>query len=202
MATWREFRVTSPYGERNDPFTGEITHHTGIDLVQGFNTPIRAFTSGIVIHARMGIKWSGFGGFGNVVAIKDKYSALHCYAHLESIHVKVGQEVHEGDIIGTEGSTGRSTGSHLHYEVREKAQPSYGYGTDTNPRDYLIEYMDKEPKPLPKVQGTINVIVDGSSIGDGYLINNTTYVPIRRVAEELNYQVGYDGVSAIINTKK
>lgn len=138
MNPFSGYRITSPYGWRNDPFTGIRSWHTGIDLVKSHKAPIYAFVAGEVIHARMGVSGSGFGGFGNVVSVLDSNGFLHCYCHLDACLVNVGQYVSKGQQIGTQGNTGRSTGSHLHYEVRSKSSPSFGFGTDVDPTQYLL----------------------------------------------------------------
>ncbi|WP_338461521.1 M23 family metallopeptidase [Brevibacillus borstelensis] len=137
------YRVTSPYGPRKDPFTGAPVFHTGIDLVKGHLAPIHAFTDGVVTHAKMGVAGTGYGGFGVVVAVQDRNGATHLYAHLHDAAVRVGQRVKRGDVVGRQGSTGRSTGSHLHYEVRRK-----GYGTHTDPIAYLREYCPAVKEPV------------------------------------------------------
>lgn len=91
----------------------------------------------------MGVTGSGFGNYGIVVAIKDKTGHLHVYAHLDSASVVVGQYVAIGQELGKQGTTGQSTGSHLHYEVRRMYQPNYGYGTHVDPTQYLIDYLSK-----------------------------------------------------------
>ncbi|WP_025846456.1 M23 family metallopeptidase [Brevibacillus agri] len=130
-----EYRVTSPYGPRKDPFTGATAFHSGVDLVKAHRAPIRAFVDGTVTHAKMGVSGTGYGGFGIVVAVRDKNGCTHMYAHLDDVTVRVGDKVRRGDVVGHQGSTGRSTGSHLHYEVRRQ-----GYGTHTDPIAYLREY--------------------------------------------------------------
>ena len=124
------YLITSPFGFRNEPFTGKRTFHTRIDLVKSHKAPIHAFTSGIVTHAKFGATGSGFGGCGNVVAIKDKNGCLHVYAHLDGINVKIGANISKGQVIGTQGYTGKSTGSHLHYEVCKTSSPSFGWIAD------------------------------------------------------------------------
>ncbi|WP_327195542.1 glucosaminidase domain-containing protein [Paenibacillus alvei] len=153
MTDWSKYgyRVTSPYGKRRDPINGKTAEHTGIDLVKAHKAPIFAFMAGEVVHAREGQSGTGFGGFGVVVAIKDEHGALHCYAHLNSCSVSVGQRVKAGQEIGKQGNTGRTNGngasngkgSHLHYEVRTKATPSYGFGSHTDPDTYLSKYLEQ-----------------------------------------------------------
>ncbi|TCZ76059.1 M23 family metallopeptidase [Paenibacillus albiflavus] len=145
MNPFEGYRITSPYGNRPDPFGGGgIEFHKGIDLVKSHKAPILAFVAGEVIHAMVGLTGSGFGNYGIVVAIKDKRNCLHVYAHLDSASVAVGQQVVAGQEIGKQGTTGQSTGSHLHYEVRQLYQPSYGFGTHTDPTKYLVDYITRE----------------------------------------------------------
>jgi murein DD-endopeptidase MepM/ murein hydrolase activator NlpD len=150
MNPFEEYRVTSPFGWRTSPITGKREFHTGIDLVKSHQAPIYAFTPGEVIHAKEGATGSGFGGYGVVVAIRDpKTDHLHCYAHLDSAVVKVGQRVERGQMIGRQGSTGQSTGSHLHYEIRKSSSPQFGWIADREnncfePTQYLIDYYQKE----------------------------------------------------------
>lgn len=141
-------RMTSPYGLRFDPFTGESKMHTGIDYVKKHDDPIYSQLPGTVLHAIKGINGTGVGGFGIIVIIRDKYGNLQLYAHLNSALVKVGQNVIKGQVIGRQGSTGRSTGSHLHFEVRTKSTPSFGYGFHTHPIDYLDWYWEEERKEM------------------------------------------------------
>jgi murein DD-endopeptidase MepM/ murein hydrolase activator NlpD len=143
------YRITSPYGERIHPIKKEKIFHRGIDLVIGHRKPILSFTDGEVIFAKEGRTGSGFGNYGNVVAVRDSNGALHCYAHLHDIGVNVGNLVKRGDPIGTEGNTGQSAGSHLHYEVRLKDSPSFGFGTHTDPTEYLTKFYADESKASP-----------------------------------------------------
>jgi len=129
------YKVTSGYGVRRDPITGSSSIHRGIDLVKAHRSPIPSFTNGQVVYAGVGTPNSGYNNLGNVVAIRDENGFTHVYGHLFQVNMKVGQTVRAGDIVGLQGSTGRSTGSHLHYEVRRG-----GYGTDVNPAAYLQKY--------------------------------------------------------------
>lgn len=78
-------------------------------------------TAGTVVYAQFGKTGSGYGGYGNVVVVKDANGQLHQYSHLDAIGVKVGQKVNAGSVIGKAGSTGKSTGSHLDYEVKNSS---------------------------------------------------------------------------------
>ncbi|WP_235615885.1 peptidoglycan DD-metalloendopeptidase family protein [Brevibacillus reuszeri] len=154
-----EYRVTSPFGWRSGPINGNREFHTGIDLVKTHQAPINAFVAGEVMHAKEGVAGSGFGGYGIVVAIRDPETGhLHCYAHLDSVAVKVGDKVKQGQLIGRQGNTGQSTGSHLHYEIRKSSSPQYGWIADREkncfePVKYLDDYFAKaqnNPKPVDK----------------------------------------------------
>ncbi len=104
-------RITSRYGYRRDPFTRRVRHHDGTDISAPRGTRIRTTAKGTVVD-------SGYENeYGNVIRISHGNGMKTCYAHLSRRHVDVGEAVSRGDVIGTVGSTGRSTGPHLHYEV-------------------------------------------------------------------------------------
>jgi murein DD-endopeptidase MepM/ murein hydrolase activator NlpD len=107
-----KFTFTSAYGVRSDPFQGSAAMHAGIDLASPTGTPIYATADGVVDRA----EW--FGGYGNMVEIEHGKGIATRYGHMSKIAVRDGERVKRGDLIGYVGSTGRSTGSHLHYEVR------------------------------------------------------------------------------------
>ncbi len=113
----RQFAVSSGFGVRRDPFTGRPALHAGIDFRTPRGTPIRAAGSGRVVTAGRS------GGYGNLVEIDHGNGVTTRYAHLTSIAVERGQIVATGDHIGRAGSTGRSTGPHLHYETRIDDEP-------------------------------------------------------------------------------
>ena len=104
---------TSGYGVRSDPFAGRAAMHAGIDLAGAMGTPIYATADGVISDAG----WNS-GGYGNLVKIDHGRGIETRYGHLSGILVKAGDRVQRGQQIGRMGSTGRSTGSHLHYEVR------------------------------------------------------------------------------------
>jgi murein DD-endopeptidase MepM/ murein hydrolase activator NlpD len=104
---------TSGFGVRSDPFRGRAAMHAGIDLAGPMGTPIYATADGIVGRS----EWNN-GGYGNLVEIDHGQGIQTRYGHLSQRIAQAGQRVHRGDLIGLMGSTGRSTGSHLHYEVR------------------------------------------------------------------------------------
>ena len=104
-------RLTSPYGNREHPKTGEKDFHGGIDIASEPGDPIIATADGIVSFAG----WSGANG--NLVVIEHGFKFSTFYAHNKIVNVKVGQKVKRGDIISYLGSTGNSTGPHVHYEI-------------------------------------------------------------------------------------
>lgn len=129
------FKVTSIFGPRVQPLTGGQEFHKGIDLVTADKAPLPSFTDGKVIHAGFGEKGTGLGDMGNVVAIVETGTDhCHVYAHLDSVAVKTGSQVKVGDHIGNQGNTGASAGSHLHYEIRKKSTPSFGWTPSENDR--------------------------------------------------------------------
>ena len=99
------------FGWRRDPFTGMRDFHQGLDVVAPLGTRVVAPADGIVTRA------GPSGGFGNSIFLSHGYGIMTRYGHLQSFNVRVGQRVKRGDVIGTIGTTGRSTGPHLHYEV-------------------------------------------------------------------------------------
>lgn len=105
---------SSNFGWRVDPFTGKSAMHEGVDYVVPEGTQIHAAASGIVVYAGM------HPDFGNLVEIDHGNDILTRYAHASKLMVKVGQLVKRGQLISLVGSTGRSTGNHLHFEVRFK----------------------------------------------------------------------------------
>ena len=104
---------TSGYGIRSDPFRGGAARHQGIDLAAPIGTPIYATADGIIIEAGY-----NSGGYGNLIKVDHGRGIETRYGHLSRILVGAGQRITRGQLIGHMGSTGRSTGSHLHYEVR------------------------------------------------------------------------------------
>lgn len=112
--------TSSGQGMRNDPFDKKRKYHTGIDYTGPIGTPIKASAAGYVSFARFAEKGSGYGGYGNAVVIQHKDGETQAlYGHMQSINVAVGDEVKAGQVIGKMGSTGRSTGSHLHFQINK-----------------------------------------------------------------------------------
>jgi murein DD-endopeptidase MepM/ murein hydrolase activator NlpD len=109
--------VTSGFGNRRDPFLNKLAFHAGMDFKVYRGYPVRVTGSGIVTDT--GRK----GGYGNMVEVDHGNGIVTRYAHLSRIKVAVGQKLETGAVIGEAGSTGRSTGPHLHYEVRVDGKP-------------------------------------------------------------------------------
>jgi murein DD-endopeptidase MepM/ murein hydrolase activator NlpD len=107
-----EVEFTSGFGVRSDPFLGRAAMHTGLDFRAQMGDPVRVTANGKVVSAG----WSG--GYGRMVEVDHGNGLATRYGHLSEINVKLGQQVRIGEVIGEVGSTGRSTGPHLHYETR------------------------------------------------------------------------------------
>lgn len=122
--------VTSSFGEREDPFNGEGAFHAGVDISSTFGEPVRATADGTVEMADRA------SGYGREIIIDHGYGVKTCYGHLSGFAVTEGQQVTRGQIIGYVGMSGRSTGPHLHYEVRVRNTP-------VNPHKYLRETMQQ-----------------------------------------------------------
>jgi murein DD-endopeptidase MepM/ murein hydrolase activator NlpD len=118
--------ISSNFGMRESPFSGDARQHKGLDIAAYAGTPIRSPASGIVSYAAMDE------GYGNLISVDHGHGIVTRFGHCSQIYVKVGQRVRRGDVIGAVGSTGRSTGPHLHYEVRLNGIP-------INPERYILE---------------------------------------------------------------
>ncbi|KUK11320.1 MAG: Peptidase, M23/M37 family [Clostridia bacterium 41_269] len=105
-------RIASTFGWRSSPFGGGEEFHDGLDIAAPYGTPIKAAGEGRVVQA----DWEP--GYGKIVVINHDYGYISCYAHCSKILVKSGQKVEKGEIIAKIGSTGRSTGPHLHLSIR------------------------------------------------------------------------------------
>ena len=119
-----EGRITGPFGSRIDPFNGEGAFHRGVDISAPYGSPVIAPADGVVSYADF------MSGYGRTVVVDHGYGMSTRYAHLSSFAVTEGQHVLRGDRIGNVGMSGRSTGSHLHYEV-------WVHHTPVNPYKYL-----------------------------------------------------------------
>lgn len=117
--------ITGHFGERLDPFSGEGAFHAGMDIASHYGDAVRATADGVVLEA------SGErSGYGRLVVIDHGFGVTTWYGHLSAFKTQIGMHVKAGDVIGLEGQSGRSTGPHVHYEVRM-------YNTPVNPWRYL-----------------------------------------------------------------
>jgi murein DD-endopeptidase MepM/ murein hydrolase activator NlpD len=119
-----EGQITGSFGERIDPFKGEGAFHSGVDISANIGSVVIAPADGFVTYADF------LGGYGRAVMVDHGHGISTRYGHLGSFAVAAGQHIHRGDIIGYVGLSGRSTGPHLHYEVRINDTP-------VNPYKYL-----------------------------------------------------------------
>jgi murein DD-endopeptidase MepM/ murein hydrolase activator NlpD len=118
--------VRSEYGRRQSPWTGKPEQHEGLDIASSPGTPVESPAAGRVIAASSGHD------YGRHVMLDHGNGVRSLYGHLKQLDVKVGQRVEKGQVIGRVGSSGRSTGPHLHYEVQVNGKP-------VNPRGFLAE---------------------------------------------------------------
>jgi len=115
---------SSPFGWRSDPFTGQRSHHSGVDIAAPEGSPIRSATDGVVVAA------TDDAMLGNYVEVRAQLGYSYVYGHMSTILTRVGSRVATGSVIGLVGHTGYATGPHVHFEVRLRGVPQ-------NPRNYL-----------------------------------------------------------------
>ena len=143
--------MTSGYGLRWHPVIGGRRQHKGVDLAQPVGTPVYATADGVISKA----EW--FSSYGLFISVEHGGNIQTRYGHLSRLNVAAGQTVHKGDLIGYVGSTGRSTGPHLHYEVRIA-------GAAVNPIPYMqgaaLPVLAANTQPAPAAMG-------GADDGDG-----------------------------------
>lgn len=141
-------RISDYFGIRKDPFTGKRAMHHGMDFTGPEGSDIYATGDGVVIECGY-----SFYGYGNRIVIDHGYGYKTIYAHLQKILVNKGQKVKRGDIIGALGNTGRSTGAHLHYEVKlhnVAKNPINYYFNDMTDKEYdlMVEACSKSRNPM------------------------------------------------------
>jgi murein DD-endopeptidase MepM/ murein hydrolase activator NlpD len=144
-----QFVLTSPFGKRLNPFTRVGDFHKGLDLSAPTGTPIYATADGVVSFAgrypiRQSVQWWRF---GNVVVINHADRFITIYGHCDTVRVRPGQVVKQGEAVATVGSTGWSTNSHLHYEVRTDLEQPGTY-LPIDPRIYILNYEWKNEAKL------------------------------------------------------
>lgn len=118
--------LTSGFGYRISPFTGKPALHAGLDIAAAPGSPVYAPADGVVTFS------SYDESYGKLISVDHGYGVSTRFAHLSQTYVQAGQRVNKWDVIGAVGNTGRSTGPHLHYEVRVN-------GTPVNPRNYILD---------------------------------------------------------------
>ena len=131
--------ITSRFGLRSDPFHGKTRHHKGLDIAAPTGTPIHPVRPGTVVSS------GERGGYGNVVVLDHGDGTTSLYAHCHELKVKKGDKVAYGDVIATVGSTGRSTGPHLHLEVHRDGKavdPMAELKRSLRNTDHLVSRMD------------------------------------------------------------
>ncbi len=144
-----QFVLTSPYGTRVSPFTRSRDYHRGLDLAAPKGTPIYATADAEVTFAgrypmSRSVAWWRF---GNVVVLNHADRFITIYAHADSVNVKQGQKIKQGDVIAYVGSTGWSTNAHLHYEVRADLR-SEGEFKPIDPRIYILDHRWNDEEAL------------------------------------------------------
>jgi hypothetical protein len=154
-------------------------------------TSIGATIGGTVVFAGFGEKGSGYGGYGNTVAIKDAFGNIHRYAHLDKVSLKVGQKVDKGTIIGTAGSTGRSTGVHLDYGVKNAK------GAAVDPTPYLTATNKAKSSGPSSIGGAAGKQVAGG--GSSY---TNTYKTKKEALKAPGYQTYKSNLSKAIQSGK
>lgn len=141
-------RISDYFGVRNDPFNGKKRMHYGMDFTGPEGADIFVTGDGVVIEAGYSIY-----GYGNRVVVDHGYGYKTIYAHLGKIGVDEGQKVKRGDVLGTLGNTGRSTGAHLHYEIKlnnRPVNPINYYFNDISEEEYelMVEACSKRRTPM------------------------------------------------------
>jgi murein DD-endopeptidase MepM/ murein hydrolase activator NlpD len=124
-------RITASFGERIDPFSGEGAFHRGVDISSEIGTPVIAPADGVIQFADV------MNGYGRTIVVDHGNGVSTLYGHLSGYAVSTGLQVHRGDTLGFVGQSGRSTGPHLHYEVRI-------FNTPVNPRKYLVFTLNQQ----------------------------------------------------------
>lgn len=156
-----QFVLTSPFGMRISPFTRASDFHKGLDLSAPTGTPVSATADGVVSFAgRYPLSQSvAWWRFGNVVVINHSDRFITIYGHCDTVKVQAGQTVKQGDVIASVGSTGWSTNSHLHYEIRSDLETPGAY-KPVDPRIYILNYQWNNEAQLLMRARTVNEYKD------------------------------------------
>jgi murein DD-endopeptidase MepM/ murein hydrolase activator NlpD len=186
--------TTQPYGRINPAY--RKGYHTGIDYAaRGQDKSVYAATAGTVIRARFaaGSKGADPNGWGNYVIVRasDGHDLIH--AHLASVAVVQGMTVKAGERLGIQGSTGNSTGPHLHFEVRKG---DWAQRQDVDPVKYL-QGLEQEQEPGIKIRLYCQC-GDLLDTMDGVLVDGKAYGPVRPMMERYGHSVTWDGTKVDI----
>lgn len=143
-----DFRITSPFGGRADPLHGDYRMHTGVDFATKAGTPIYAVGDGVISSVKF-----QFFGYGNMVTIDHGFGYQTNYAHMREVIVAEGMKIKRGQCIGTVGNSGKTTGSHLHYEVEykgNKVNPANFYDLSVSGKEYdaMVQKLDSESQMM------------------------------------------------------
>jgi murein DD-endopeptidase MepM/ murein hydrolase activator NlpD len=143
-----DFVLTSPFGTRRSPFTKQVDFHPGIDLAAATGTPIFAPADGKVVFAgrypvRQSVSWWRY---GNLVAVRHGDRFISIFGHCDTLAVRVGQAVKQGEVLAAVGNTGWSTSPHLHYEVRRREEE--GDYKPVDPRVYILDHSWRDEEQL------------------------------------------------------
>jgi murein DD-endopeptidase MepM/ murein hydrolase activator NlpD len=143
-----DFLLTSPFGQRRNPFTNRADFHAGIDLSAQRGMPVYAPAAGRVVfagryNARRNVAWWRY---GNLVSLRHGDDFITLFGHMDQVQVKAGQQVEQGHVLGTVGSTGWSTNPHLHYEVRRRDEA--GDLRPVDPRVYILDHRWRDEEQL------------------------------------------------------
>ena len=193
-----DFRITKLYGTPPPPgMTYSAGKHPGIDLVSSGDKIVRVVLGGTVYASGY-----DYDGWGKYTVIRQSDGLYAIYAHMSKAYRSAGQAVKTGDMLGIEGSTGKSTGSHLHFELRKNYSDKY---STIDPAPYL-GLKNKVGKAEVEDVQTVNVKVrlpDGTKkTYVGVVVNNQNKVGIREVVEDLGFVVGWKNGEVTIDKKK
>ncbi len=165
-----QFVLTSPFGMRISPFTRAADFHKGLALSGPTGTPGYATADGVVSFAgrypiRQSVAWWRF---GNVITVTHSDRFVTIFGHLDTVKVRAGQQVKQGEVIGTVGSTGWSTNSHLHYEIRSDLEAP-GTFTPVDPRIYILNYQWNNEAALLMKARTVKEYKDFDPLPSAFL---------------------------------
>jgi murein DD-endopeptidase MepM/ murein hydrolase activator NlpD len=143
-----DFVLTSPFGTRRSPFTKQVDFHPGLDLAAATGTSIFAPADGKVVYSgrypvRQSVSWWRY---GNLVAVRHGDRFISIFGHCDTLAVRVGQTVKQGEVLATVGNTGWSTSPHLHYEVRRREEE--GDYKPVDPRVYILDHQWRDEEQL------------------------------------------------------